>query len=374
MKICMSVGHGLYVRGASASPRPPYCDEVDECRKVVDRVAEFMRQGGVEVETFFDTTSTSSNQNLNTIVNWHNARQRDLDLSMHMNAYQVTSKAMGTETLYVTQATLAGVVSQKVAQAGSFINRGAKKRTDLFFLNNTSKPALLEEVMFVDSSADCDLYRRNFDAICRAIAEGVTGITIGEPPDIEEPPPEPEVPPPDLETAHVDIAIKATGTVRITINGEDFLIQEPGPEEPSVPVFKSNHQTIICSVFGGSSDPNDSAYAPYDPITDSEISCALPMRVPDPRPLVEVMNEANGKTAICQIRDIGPWLIDDVAYVMGNARPVAEPKGSTIPRGKNQGKTSNGAGLDVTPAAARALGISGMGTVSWRFVEEVPVA
>ena len=35
-----------------------------------------------------------------------------------------------------------------------FINRGAKKRTDLFFLNNTEMPAILMEVCFVDSEAD----------------------------------------------------------------------------------------------------------------------------------------------------------------------------------------------------------------------------
>jgi hypothetical protein len=59
-----------------------------------------------------------------------------------------------------------------------------------------------------------------------------------------------------------------------------------------------------------------------------------------------------------------------VDYVMGIARPIAEPAGSIIPHGKNEGKTSNGAGIDVTPAAAKLLGISGKGTVHWRFVDD----
>ena len=127
---------------------------------------------GVQVATLHDTTSTTSNENLNKIVNWHNAQQRDLDVSVHFNAYQTTSKAMGTECLYITQEQLADDVSAAIAVAGDFIDRGPKKRTDLFFLNNTSKPAILIEVCFVDSQHDVNLYRGNFHAICRAIGRG----------------------------------------------------------------------------------------------------------------------------------------------------------------------------------------------------------
>lgn len=373
MKIAMSVGHGKLVRGASASPRPPYCDEVDECYKVVMRVAELWRQSGVGVETFFDTTSTDSTTNLNTIVRWHNARQRDRDLSVHMNAFEVTSKAMGTETLYKTQQSLAARVSQKVAQAGGFINRGAKLRNDLFFLNSTTMPALLEEVMFVDSSHDCNLYRQRFEAICRAIAEGVAGVAIGTEPPVE--PPAPEQPPPDTQTARVHMTIRTSGgPCVVTINGEDFLIKEPGPEEPSKPLIPENQRNIICSVFGGGSDPNNSAYPPYDVITDSERSVALPARFSgDERPMVRVFNTANETSVLCEIRDIGPWYTDDPYWISGT-RPRAEPKGSTIIGGPNDGRTSNGAGIDITPAAASAIGLEGMGEVHWVFEEEVPVA
>lgn len=374
MKIAMSVGHGKLVRGASASPRPPYLDEVDEAVRVVEKVAAYWRDSGVGVETFFDQTSTSVNQNLSTIVNWHNARARDYDVSCHFNAYQVTSKPMGTEVLYVTQQQLASDTSAAIARAGGFINRGPKKRTDLYFLNNTSKPAILLEVCFVDSSADGDLYRRNFDAICQAIAEVVGQVTIGEPP--TEPPtePEPEPPPPDDVTAHVDINIRTTGKVVVTINGEDFMVSEPGPEEPATPLIKPNHQNIIATVFGGADDPNDSAYAPYDRITDTEKSVALPYKFAEPRPKVRVFNAENELSVLCEIRDVGPWLTDDAAYVLGDHRPLAEPAGTTIPRGPNEGETSNGAGLDLTPAAAEAIRLQGKGTVHWMFDQEELIA
>ena len=54
---------------------------VDEARLVVDRVAELLRGAGVPVKTFHDNTSRSVDQNLSTIVNYHNAQSRDLDVS-----------------------------------------------------------------------------------------------------------------------------------------------------------------------------------------------------------------------------------------------------------------------------------------------------
>src|SRR5262252_1599756 len=122
MRIVISSGHGKYVRGASG-----YLDEVDEARKVVDEVAVLLRDLGANVETFHDDVSTSQNENLNRIVDYHNARTRDLDVSVHFNAYETTSKPMGTEVLYVTQHDLAADTSEAIADAGGFINRGAKK-------------------------------------------------------------------------------------------------------------------------------------------------------------------------------------------------------------------------------------------------------
>ena len=172
-RIVISSGHGKYVRGASG-----IIDEVDEARRVVEHLADELRARDVDVKVFHDDTSHSQNENLNTIVNYHNAQTRDLDVSVHFNAYEQVEKPMGTEVLYVTQSALAGQVSAAIASCG-FINRGGKKRTDLFFLNNTEMPAILIEVCFVDSEADCDLYAEQFDAICEAIADVLGGEEDG---------------------------------------------------------------------------------------------------------------------------------------------------------------------------------------------------
>jgi N-acetylmuramoyl-L-alanine amidase len=189
--IVLSSGHGKYVRGASG-----IIDEVDEARRVVDELANQFRDRGVDVKVFHDDTSHSQNENLNRIVDYHNAQSRDLDVSVHFNAYEPCEKPMGTEVLYVTQSSLASQVSAAIASCG-FINRGGKKRTDLFFLNNTEMPAILIEVCFVDSEADCNLYDREFSAICDAIADvlGGEGDGTDELPGRPERPDRPEQPP-----------------------------------------------------------------------------------------------------------------------------------------------------------------------------------
>jgi N-acetylmuramoyl-L-alanine amidase len=370
VSIVISSGHGLYVRGASN-----YIDEVNEARRVVDRVAVLLAAAGVSVKKFHDNTSTSQSTNLSTIVNYHNAQNRERDVSVHFNAFQATSKAMGTECLYVSQPTLAGEVSAAMAGAGKFINRGAKKRTDLYFLNKTAKPAVLLEVCFVDSSADTNLYKQHFEAICRSIAESVASVKLPAEPGTPEPEPptEPEAPteptpptePPVDEISRVEVT--TAGNVQVTVNGQ-LISGDAGPSNPVVP---DNQQNIICTVFGGAADPNDSAYPPFGFIDDKVLGVALPYKLKGARPLVKVINAATGQECICEIIDVGPWLIDDNFWDLGT-RPLAETcwrEGKPLPRGPHKGKVPNGAGIDLTPAAAKAVGISGKGTVDFMLLD-----
>jgi len=168
MKVAISSGHGLYVRGAKG-----LIDEVDEARWVVPAVASAMQASGNTVVTFNDDVSTTQSQNLNTIVNWHNAQDRDLDVSVHFNAYIPTDGGRGTETLYLTQHALATRVTNAVASVSGLINRGAKKRSDLYFLNGTTRPAILQELCFVDAAADVEDYQAHFAEICLSIADAI---------------------------------------------------------------------------------------------------------------------------------------------------------------------------------------------------------
>jgi N-acetylmuramoyl-L-alanine amidase len=214
MKIAISSGHGKYIRGASGSPVPPQLDEVNEARKVVDRVVELMGKAGVGVVKFHDDTSHSQNENLNTIVAWHNKQSRDYDVSVHFNAYNHT--AHGTEVLYVSQSSLAKKVCDAIVGAGKFTNRGAKYNGGLAFLNGTNKPAILLEVCFCDNTSDSNLYNEHFEAICEAIAESVSGAQV--PDDPSHPPPLEQHPGPPAAELHVNVTIEAPAGVIVHVD------------------------------------------------------------------------------------------------------------------------------------------------------------
>jgi len=219
-RIVISSGHSLHCRGAAG-----VLDEVDEARRVVEHLADELISRGVDVVTFHDDTSKDQSTNLSTICAAHNAQTRDLDVSVHFNAYVETEKAMGCEVLYVTQEALAGELSAAIASCG-FIDRGAKYRDDLYVLNNTEMPCVLLEVCFCDSEADADVYGEQFDAICSALADVLGGEkeATTEPPPIEipegetPPPVRPPIERPPLRRLLGRVDIEVSGPVRVIVN------------------------------------------------------------------------------------------------------------------------------------------------------------
>jgi N-acetylmuramoyl-L-alanine amidase len=338
-KVVISAGHSAKVRGASGE-----LDEYDENVRVVNRVFELLPPSAA-VAKFIDTSSSTQNQNLNAIVNFHNSKTRDLDVSIHFNAGG-NDGPMGTEVLYVTESTAHGIAtatSAAMASVAGWPNRGAKKRTDLFFLNNTEKPAILIEVCFCDSASDAATYNDIFEELCETIAEEIADIAV-----TPEPGPGPE---PEPEVATVEI--KTTGKVRIIINGEEIA----APSEPTIP---ANQTDIIATEFGGPNDPNNSAYSPYGPLLGG-FYVALPARFEQtPRPNVIVVNNATGASATASVEDVGPWNTQDPYWETGT-RPQAE-SGTDM-----TGRQTNGAGIDLSPDLADAIGIVGKGKVDWYF-------
>jgi N-acetylmuramoyl-L-alanine amidase len=178
--ITLSSGHGAKVQGAVG-----ILNEVEEARRVVDALAIELEERGIEVHTYHDNTSDSQSENLSAICDWHNSIECDLAISIHFNAYEPCEQGRGVEMLYVTQHALATEMSAAVASCG-LINRGAKKRTDLKFLNSTEAPAILAEICFVDSETDCEVYEERFEDIIKALADELGG----EETDLEPIPPD----------------------------------------------------------------------------------------------------------------------------------------------------------------------------------------
>ena len=184
-QVNISSGHSINCQGAV-----DIINEVTEARKVVDRVYEIVKASGKQCYKYHDTSS-SSTQNLVNIVNWHNGFKDGVDVSIHFNAYTHVDKPMGVEVCYYSNSSLATAVSKEIATAGGFIDRGAKQRTGLYFLKHTNKPAILIEVCFVDSVADVNLYRANFERICQAIAKTLIGNIVVPTPTTPAPTPKP---------------------------------------------------------------------------------------------------------------------------------------------------------------------------------------
>jgi N-acetylmuramoyl-L-alanine amidase/Putative peptidoglycan binding domain len=190
MKICISAGHAKDVRGMQG-PSPWGLEEVDEARRVTARVGELLNAGGVPTKTWWDDISQTQDENLDRICDWHNSQQRDIDCSIHFNS--ADPPGHGCEVFYETAHDLAEAIVDKVCAASGLTNRGPKTG-NLYFLSNTAKPAVLVEVCFGNHQGDCETYRRAFEPICLAIAEGLAGHELGSEPDRPDKPEQPPGP------------------------------------------------------------------------------------------------------------------------------------------------------------------------------------
>lgn len=160
----ISSGHGDKVSGAIG-----ILNEHNEAKKVVNRVYSILvDEYNGKGYKYHETTATNQNQNLANIVSFHNNKIRDLDISVHFNSASAT--ATGTECLYYDKKVLSAKMSKAMANSLGIVDRGAKERKELYFLRNTSKPAILLEVCFVTSKKDATLYHENFEELCKAIA------------------------------------------------------------------------------------------------------------------------------------------------------------------------------------------------------------
>ncbi len=77
---------------------------------------------------------------------------------------------------------------------------------------------------------------------------------------------------------------------------------------------------------------------------------------------VELYNPASGRRLTAPVLDVGPWNTND-PYWLTNSRPQAES-------GKDlYGRTTNGAGIDLSNRVFRELGLKNNGWIYWRFIK-----
>jgi len=141
--------------------------------------------------------------------------------------------------------------------------------------------------------------------------------------------------------------------------GSPAHVQSPPSDAPprAAGAAQPGRQTnIIATMFGGQA----SAYG--GAIDDNGLGVALPFHFTGERPKVRVTGKKNGASVECDIVDVGPWNTNDPYWQTGT-RPQAESGTDT------RGRHTNGAGIDLTFAAAKALGIDGKGLCEWQFLD-----
>lgn len=176
-------GHSLKCRGASG-----LLDEVNEDRKVKNKVIELLRANGHTVYDCTDDTGATQNANLKAIVNKCNDHKVDLDVSIHLNAGGGT----GTEVYVYSDNSKAKDEAERIAKNISntlgIRNRGVKTSTKLYVLRKTNSPALLVECCFVDNATDKAHW--NVEKCAKAIVEGILNKSVNE--HVETPTPKPQ--------------------------------------------------------------------------------------------------------------------------------------------------------------------------------------
>lgn len=179
MRILVMAGHTA--SGNKGCGAVKYINESDETRKVAPKVVEYLKQLGVEA-TYVKLDKATSSSYLSEQVKLANSKGVfDCMVQIHFNAgsSDPNSNTTGTETYYTSSngKVFSDRVNTKLATL--FKDRGSKKDTKgLYWLKNTSSPAILIELAFVDDKDDVRVYQNNFDKICRLIAEGLANKTL----------------------------------------------------------------------------------------------------------------------------------------------------------------------------------------------------
>jgi hypothetical protein len=122
--------------------------------------------------------------------------------------------------------------------------------------------------------------------------------------------------------------------------------------------FGGGNEAGMPSAYGGTIDPN-------------RAQASLPARVARSRRQIRVTNSNNNRSVTCFVNDVGPWNMHDTYWDQG-IRPAAEAQYQSGEPAENGQVPTNDAGLDLTPAAMLALGVSGaintrQVKVDWQF-------
>jgi N-acetylmuramoyl-L-alanine amidase len=176
MKINVHAGHNP--DGKVACGAVGRIKESTEARKVVGEIVDLLKAKGHTVHNCTVDNGTSQGNVLVKILDKCNANKVDLDVSIHFNSGRNDLKGdgenAGCEVLIYSNSSKAKPYATNVCKAIEklgFNNRGVKVEDKLYFLRETSAPAMLIECCFVDDADDVKLY--SYKSMAKAIVNGI---------------------------------------------------------------------------------------------------------------------------------------------------------------------------------------------------------
>lgn len=171
MRIGIDMGHSLSGVGTGASA---ILSEVGKNREIGKRLIQMLQEKGHTVINCTNDYASSVDAQLAGIVAKANAQTLDVFISIHLNS----GGGVGSEVYVYAKGGNAETYAKKIlpelTASCDFRNRGLKV-ANFYVLRETSAPAVLVEVCFVDSREDAD--KLNVEAVAKSLFKGITGTT-----------------------------------------------------------------------------------------------------------------------------------------------------------------------------------------------------
>ena len=167
-KLCFDYGHGGADPGAVYNGRKEAADVLSLGREV----AEEMRKHGITVD---ETRTADTTVDLTKRSAFANRQNYDYFISFHRNAFKPET-GTGTETyVYINAAEKTKALADKIQKAlvsVGFVNRGVKVG-NFHVLRETTAPAVLIEIGFIDNTQDNALFDRKREEIIKGISKAI---------------------------------------------------------------------------------------------------------------------------------------------------------------------------------------------------------
>ena len=167
--IMLDAGHGGRDPGAVYNGR----QEKDDTLRLTLAVGEILQNHDIDVQ--YTRTTDVYESPYEKAMEANNAGV-DFFISIHRNSFPTDNVVSGVESLVYD---LSGIKLQMAEnineqlEAVGFVNLGVKARPNLVVLRRTKMPAVLVELVFINSNTDNQLFDDNFDAIAQAIASAI---------------------------------------------------------------------------------------------------------------------------------------------------------------------------------------------------------